>query len=187
MHTETDHELALRAKSGDDAAFNELMRRHYKGVLNFVYKYTYSVSASEDITQEVFLRVYKSIKNYEPQAKFSTWLYKIATNLCLTNFKKRKPNVSLDEIKEQRGDMEDVKSENPYDLLHRKQINEKVLEALDSLPEKEKAAITLNKYQGLSYIEVSEVLNCSVGAVKTHIFRGRIKLIEKLKPYFEDN
>ena len=187
MHTETDHELALRAKSGDDSAFNELMRRHYKGVLNFVYKYTYSVSASEDITQEVFLRVYKSISKYEPQAKFSTWLYKIATNLCLSNLKKRKPVVSLDEIRENIGDMEDIKSENAYQLLRRKQISEKVMEALETLPEKERAAITLNKYHGLSYIEVSEALNCSVGAVKTHIFRGRIKLVEKLKPYFEDN
>ena len=187
MQTDTDHELALKAKSGDEGAFNELMRRHYKGILNFIYKFTYSVDTSEDLTQEVFLRVFKSINSYEPQAKFSTWLYKIATNLCLTNLKKRKPNISLDEIREYSGEMEDVKSENAFELLHRKQINEKVLEALETLPEKEKAAITLNKYHGLSYIEVSEVLNCSVGAVKTYIFRGRVKLIEKLKPIFKDN
>ena len=187
MHTDNDHDLALRAKTGDESAFNELMRRHYKGVLNFVYKFTYSVEQSEDLTQEVFLRVFKSIKNYEPKAKFSTWLYKIATNLCLTNLKKKKVNLSLDEIREYSGEMEDVKSENPYELFNRKEISDKIFEALCTLPEKERAAITLNKYHGFSYIEVSEALDCSVGAVKTHIFRGRLKMVEMLKPYFNEN
>lgn len=186
MHTDSDHDLALRAKTGDESAFNELMRRHYKGVLNFVYKFTYSVEQSEDLTQEVFLRVYKSINKYEPKAKFSTWLYKIATNLCLTNLKKKKPNLSLDEIREYSGEMEDIKSENAYELFKRKEISDKIFNALSELPEKERAAITLNKYHGLSYIEVSEALDCSVGAVKTHIFRGRLKMVEMLKPYFEE-
>jgi len=186
MHTESDHELALRAKSGDESAFNELMRRHYKGILNFVYKFTYKADICEDITQEVFLRVYKSINTYEPQAKFSTWLYKIATNLCLTNLKKKNLNISLDEIRDNIGELEDIKSENAQNLMQRKQLNDRVMKAISTLPEKERLAITLCKYQGLSYIEVSEALNCSVGAVKTHIFRGRSKLIGILKPHIDE-
>src|SRR3972149_4196774 len=78
---ESDIELMLRAKTGDDSAFTELMRRHYKGVVNYVYRFTNDRANSEDLAQEVFLRVYRSVKRYNPQAKFSTWLYKIATNL----------------------------------------------------------------------------------------------------------
>jgi len=186
MQTESDHELALRAKSGDESAFNELMRRHYKGILNFIYKFTYKADICEDLTQEVFLRVYKSINTYEPQAKFSTWLYKIATNLCLTNLKKKNLNISLDEIRENIGDLEDIKSENAQNLMQRKQLNDRVMTAISTLPEKERLAITLCKYQGLSYVEVSEALECSVGAVKTHIFRGRAKLVEILKPHMDE-
>jgi RNA polymerase sigma-70 factor (ECF subfamily) len=130
--------------------------------------------------------VYKSINTYEPQAKFSTWLYKIATNLCLTNLKKKNLNISLDEIREKIGDLEDIKSENAQNLMQRKQLNDRVLKAISTLPEKERLAITLCKYQGLSYLEVSEALNCSVGAVKTHIFRGRSKLISILKPHIDE-
>ena len=182
MQTVTDHELALRARSGDDSAFTELMRRHYKGVLNFIYRFTNGNNSSEDLTQEAFLRVYKSIKNYEPEAKFSTWLYKIATNLCLTHLKKNKRDLSLDEINENIGERPDPNSEDAYDILKRRDIKDKVMAAISTLPEREKVAITLCKYQGFSYNEVAEVLDCSVGAVKTHIYRGRIKLVEKLKP-----
>ena len=186
MHTESDHELALKAKAGDESAFNELMRRHYKGILNFIYKFTYKPEICEDLTQEVFLRVYKSINTYEPQAKFSTWLYKIATNLCLTNLKKKNLNISLDEIRENIGELEDVKSEDAQNLMQRKQLNERVMQAISTLPEKERLAITLCKYHGLSYLEVSEALDCSVGAVKTHIFRGRAKLVDILKPHLDE-
>ena len=186
MEMVSDHELALRAGSGDDSAFTELMQRHYKGVLNFIYRFTNGSDGCEDLTQEVFLRVYKSIKNYEPEAKFSTWLYKIATNLCLTSLKKNKKNLSLDEINENIGEMPDSSSENPHDIISRRNIKDRVMEAIETLPEKEKVAITLCKYQGFSYIEVAEVLDCSVGAVKTHVYRGRMKLVEKLKPHLSE-
>lgn len=186
MHNFSDHELAIRAKSGDDSAFTELMRRHYKGVLNFIYRFNNKVEGCEDLTQEVFLRVYRSIKKYEPEAKFSTWLYKIATNLCLTNVKKKNLNLSLDEIKENVGDLADSKSETAYESIKRKEIKDKVMEAISLLPEKERVAITLCKYEGFSYNEVAEVLDCSVGAVKTHVYRGRMKLVEKLKPFFTE-
>ncbi|NIP29437.1 MAG: sigma-70 family RNA polymerase sigma factor [Candidatus Dadabacteria bacterium] len=184
---ENDIELALKAKNGDDNAYSELMKRHYRGVLNYVYRFMGGSENAEDITQEVFLRVYKSIKNYEPEAKFTTWLYKIATNLCLTKLKKLKKNLSLDEMNETIGvSIEDKKSKSGYEELFRKELRDIIFNSLGKLPEKEKIAITLCKYEGFSYNEVAEVLDCSLGAVKTHIYRGRMKLIEDLKEYIEE-
>lgn len=184
---QNDIDLALKAKNGDDAAFSELMQRHYKGVLNFVYRFTGGNSNSEDITQEVFLRVYRSIGRYEPEAKFTTWLYKIASNLCLTKLKKSKNNkMSLEEITEKTGEMPDPAVDSGDDLLYRKQLKKRIFKALRNLPEKERLAVTMSKYNGFSYIEISEILECTVGAVKTHIYRGRMKLVEELKDLNEE-
>lgn len=182
---ESDIELMLRAKTGDDSAFTELMRRHYKGVVNYVYRFTNDRANSEDLAQEVFLRVYRSVKRYNPQAKFSTWLYKIATNLCITEVKSRnkKQSVSLDEMQENTGDLGDSKSEAPSDLTFRREIGTAIFETLRSLPERERVAIILCKYEDLPYEEVAEVIGCTIGAVKTYVHRGRMKLIEKLKTY----
>ena len=187
MQMESDIELMMRTKSGDDSAFTELMKRHYKGLVNYIYRFTNNKETSEDLAQEVFLRVYRSAGGYEPQAKFSTWLYKIATNLCLTRAKSRsrENNQSLDELQENTGDFEDSNSENAYDIVFRKQIKEAIFEALESLPEKERIAIILCKYEELPYEEVADVIGCTVGAVKTHVYRGRMKLIEKLKPFLK--
>ena len=176
-----------RAKSGDDSAFTDLMRRHYKGLVNYIYRFTNNRETSEDLAQEVFLRVYRSAKTYKPQAKFSTWLYKIATNLCFTNVKakRREHIVSLDEMQENTGDIKDSKSENADHVIYRKQIKEAIFKALESLPEKERVSIILCKYEELPYEEVAEVLGCTVGAVKTYVYRGRMRLIEKLKPYLK--
>ena len=182
---ESDIELMLRAKTGDDSAFTEIMRRHYKGVVNYVYRFTNDRANSEDLAQEVFLRVYRSVKRYKPQAKFSTWLYKIATNLCITEVKSRnkEQSVSLDEMQENTGDLGDSKSEDPSDLTFRREIGTAIFETLKSLPERERVAIILCKYEDLPYEEVAEVIGCTIGAVKTYVHRGRMKLIEKLKTY----
>ncbi|HLE24635.1 MAG TPA: sigma-70 family RNA polymerase sigma factor [Thermodesulfobacteriota bacterium] len=182
---ESDIELMLRAKTGDDSAFTELMRRHYKGVVNYVYRFTNDRANSEDLAQEVFLRVYRSVKRYKPQAKFSTWLYKIATNLCITEVKSRnkEQSVSLDEMQEKAGELGDSKSEGPSDLTLRREIGTAIFEALKSLPERERVAIILCKYEDLPYEEVAEVIGCTIGAVKAYVHRGRMKLIEKLKTY----
>jgi len=180
MHKLNDHELVSRAKSGDDSAFNELMRRHYKGVLNYIYRFTNGSNTTEDLTQEVFYRVYKSLDRYRPEAQFTTWLYKIATNLCISDFKKNSKYFSLDEIAENTGEMEDDSFFEADDNIYRKQIKKSIDDALKKLTDKERIAITLCKYQGFSYNEVAEVMDCSVGAVKTHIYRGRMKLVEML-------
>lgn len=188
MQMESDIELMMRAKTGDDNAFTELMRRHYKSVMNYIYRFTNNIENSEDLAQEVFLRVYRSVKRYKPEAKFSTWLYKIATNVCLTEVtsKSRVKTVSLEEVQEKTGDLKDSNSTTGYDLIYRRDIRDSIFEVLKSFPERERISIILCKYEGLSYDEVAEIIGCTVGAVKTHVHRGRIKLIEKLKPFLEE-
>jgi len=185
---ESDIELMLRTKAGDDSAYSELIRRHYKGVLNYVYRFTNLRENSEDLTQEVFLRVYRSAKQYKPEAKFTTWLYKIATNVSLTYVKKKNKdkNVSLDEMNENTGEVEDPSVEISDDIIYRNEMKNVIFSAMESLPEREKVAIMLCKYEGLSYEETANVLECTVGAVKAYVHRGRMKLANKLKPYLTE-
>jgi RNA polymerase sigma-70 factor (ECF subfamily) len=185
---QSDVELMMRARSGDDSAFTELMRRHYKGVLNYIYRFTNNKETSEDLAQEVFLRVYRSAKRYKPQAKFSTWLYKIATNVCLTEVKAkgREQSLSLNEIEENSRNFGNSTSENAHDIIFRKEVKDSIFEALKSLSERERIAIILCKYEETPYEEVAEIIGCTVGAVKTYVHRGRMKLIEKLKPYLKE-
>ncbi len=183
----SDIELMLRTKAGDDSAFSELMRRHYRGVVNYIYRFTNVRENSEDLAQEVFLRMYKSAGSYRPEAKFSTWLYKIATNVSLTHVKRAaNSNLSLDSITEGSGEIADSELEIADGIIYRKEIKDVIFEAMESLPEREKVAIMLCKYEGLSYEEVAEVLECTVGAVKAYVHRGRMKLIDRLKPYLTE-
>ncbi len=184
---DSDIELMLRTKSGDDGAFSELMRRHYKGVVNYIYRFTNLRDNSEDLAQEVFLRIYRSAGQYRPEAKFSTWLYKIATNVSLTYVKKKSNNnVSLDEIDDGGDATGNPDLDIADDIIYRKEMMNVIFEAMESLPEREKVAIMLCKYEGLSYEEVAQVLECTVGAVKAYVHRGRMKLIERLKPYLSE-
>lgn len=182
----SDIELMLRTKEGDDSAFSELMRRHYRGVVNYIYRFTNMRENSEDLAQEVFLRMYKSAGSYKPEAKFSTWLYKIATNVSLTHVKRAKSSLSLDSMTEAGIEVGNSELEIADDIIYRKEIKDVIFQAMESLPEREKIAIMLCKYEGLSYEEVSEVLECTVGAVKAYVHRGRMKLIDRLKPYLTE-
>lgn len=184
---ESDIELMLRTKAGDDSAFSELMKRHYKGVLNYIYRFTNLKENSEDLAQEVFLRVYRSASKYRPEAKFTTWLYKIATNVSLTHVTKKNNNsVSLDEMNENVGEYEGTDIEISDDIIYRKEMKDVIFGAMETLPEREKIAIMLCKYEGLSYEETADVLECTVGAVKAYVHRGRMKLVNKLKPYLTE-
>lgn len=186
MHNSSDIDLMLKAKAGDGSSFSELMRRHYKGVLNFIYRFTNKKELSEDLTQEVFLRVYRAAKNYKPEAKFTTWLYRIATNVCITEVKRTNSSSSLDEINENYGELNIGYSEESYEIIYRNQMKNIIFDALGSLSDNERTAIILCKYEGFSYDEVSEVIGCTVSAVKTYVYRGRIKLTEKLKKKFNE-
>jgi RNA polymerase sigma-70 factor, ECF subfamily len=185
-----DAALMLRVKQGDRGAFEELVEKYRQPVMNLVYRTLPDATEAEDLAQHVFLQVYKSAHRYEVSAKFSTWLFTIARNLCLNEIRRRSrhPADSLDQTAPHNEDhplrqVEDVRSFSPPDLLLQGELEQKIEAALRELPEKQRTAILLCRGEELSYEEIAGVLGCSVSATKSLIHRGRETLKQKLKPY----
>ncbi|HUA38757.1 MAG TPA: sigma-70 family RNA polymerase sigma factor [Candidatus Sulfopaludibacter sp.] len=185
-----DAVLMLRVKRGDRAAFAELVEKYKQPVMNLVYRTLHDETEAEDLAQNVFLQVYKSAKRYESRAKFSTWLFTIARNLCLNEIRRRSrhPADSIEEAHAEHEDQprqqfEDKSSVAPPEKLLHGELAQKIEEALAELPENQRTAIWLCRQEELSYEEIADVLGCSLSATKSLIHRGRETLKEKLKPY----
>jgi len=182
----------LRVKRGDRAAFTELVEKYKQPVMNFVFRSLRDEAESEDLAQNVFLQVYKSRARYRRTAKFSTWLFTIARNLCLNELRRRSrhPAESLEETHAENEDQprqqfEDKSQIAPPEKLLHGELAKKIEEALAELPENQRSAILLCRQDELSYEEIAEVLDCSLSATKSLIHRGRETLKEKLKPYLK--
>ena len=180
----------LRVKRGDRAAFTELVDKYKQPVLNFIYRTLRDETEAEDLAQNVFLQVYKSRGRYRRTAKFSTWLFTIARNLCLNELRRRSRHLA-ESIEGTHADNEDQPQRQyedksqmapPEKLLHG-ELAQKIEEALAELPENQRSAILLCRQDELSYEEIAEVLDCSLSATKSLIHRGRETLKEKLKRY----
>ena len=189
-HPDPDAVLMLRVKRGDRAAFAELVEKYKQPVMNLVYRTLHDETEAEDLAQNVFLQVYKSAKRYESRAKFSTWLFTIARNLCLNEIRRRSrhPADSLEESHAEHEDQprqqfEDKSSVAPPEKLLHGELAQKIEEALAELPENQRTAILLCRQEELSYEEIAGVLGCSLSATKSLIHRGRETLKEKFKPY----
>lgn len=187
-----DAVLMLRVKRGDRAAFGELVEKYKQPLYNFIFRTLRDETESEDVAQTVFLQVYKSRARYERTAKFSTWLFTIARNLCLNEIRRRSrhPAESLEESHAEHDDQpsrqyEDKKIFLPTDDALHGELARKIEEALAELPENQRTAILLCRQDELSYEEIAEVLDCSLSATKSLIHRGREALKEKLKPYLQ--
>ena len=185
-----DADLMLRVKRGNRAAFAELVEKYRQPVMNLVYRTLRDETEAEDLAQNVFLQVYKSRGRYKRTAKFSTWLFTIARNLCLNELRRRSrhPAESLDETRgENEGQLqrqyEDKKNFMPAETLLHGELAQKIEEALAELPENQRTAILLCRQEDLSYEEIAKVLDCSLSATKSLIHRGREVLKQKLKPY----
>ena len=188
--SDPDAALMLRVKRGDRAAFTELVEKYKQPLFNFICRTLRDETESEDLAQNVFLQVYKSRARYERTAKFSTWLFTIARNLCLNEIRRRSrhPAESLEETHPENDDLpsrqyEDKKNFLPTENLLHGELARKIEEALDALPEAQRTAILLCRQEELSYEEIAEILDCSLSATKSLIHRGRETLKEKLKPY----
>ncbi len=167
-----DIALMEKVKNGDEGAFEELVTMHYQSVYKLAYRFLSDSPEAEDITQEVFFRVYRASKTYSPKAKFSTWLYTITKNLCFNELrKKRSVNIFSieDEMLPELPSMED----SPVSKLEDAEVKKRVLDAVRALPANLRIAILLLKYHGLSYEEVAEVLGCTVNAVKLRVHRAK--------------
>ncbi len=185
-----DAALMLRVKKGDWEAFEALVEKYKQQVMNLLYRTLPDATEAEDLAQQVFLQVYKSAHRYEVAAKFSTWLYTIARNLCLNEIRRRSrhPAESLDQPAQEGDDQparqyEDTKGFSPPEAVLHGELEEKIEECLAALPEKQRTALLLCRQEELSYEEIAEVLNCSVSATKSLIHRARETLKEQLKPY----
>jgi len=182
--------LMLRVKQGDRAAFAALVERYQQPVMNFIRRSLRDETEAEDLAQNVFLQVYKSASRYVSTAKFSTWLFTIARNLCLNEIRRRSrhPTESLDATHPESENQplhqfEDKKTSSAPESLLQRELEEKIAQALAELPENQRTALLLCRQDELSYEEIAKVLDCSLSATKSLIHRGREILKQKLKPY----
>ncbi len=184
-----DVALMLRFQRGDDLAFQELVERNHARVIGLIYRFISNAADAEDLAQEVFLRIYRARRTYRPTAKFSTWMFRITANVSLNALRSRsvrKDDVSIDQVTDF-GDgpraMPDPEAAPPDHDLYRTELQEKVREALAELPEKQRLAVVLNKYEGMSYADIAETLGCSTMAVKSLLARARENLRDRLLLY----
>jgi len=179
-------DLMLQIAKGDEHAFEILVERHQASLLNLIYRFIGDRTKSQDLAQEVFLSVWQAAGSYKPKAKFTTWLYRIAANLCLNELKASRRKKWLRffqaDTDEQRVGGEDFSdgSPSPEDLLLARERSRQITAALQSLPENQRMALVLKRYEDLSYEEIARILNCSVAAVESLLVRAKKNLQEKL-------
>jgi RNA polymerase sigma-70 factor (ECF subfamily) len=173
---ERDAELMLRVREGDQASFSLLLDKHRSPVIHFLYRMVQNQAVAEELAQEVFLRVYKSRSSYEPTAKFTTWLFRIASHLALNwirDGRNEKRQASLDEESPD-GTAKQVPDRSrtvEQELVYQVKLRE-VRQAIESLPAKQKAAVMMHKFQEMEYVQIADVLSCSESAVKSLLFRA---------------
>jgi len=180
----------LAFQGGEETAFRRLVQRNQGKVYAMIFRLIGDHARVEDLTQEVFLRVFRTAKRYKPMAKFSTWLYRISANVALNAIRsQRKIKLAgLDLPDEEDGsrwhrDVPDTHTLPPHDRLDAEELQAKLLEAISGLPENQRIAITLSQYEHLSYQEISNILNCSTMAVKSLLSRARSNLRVALARY----
>jgi len=186
----SDAEVMLRVRAGDEPAFAFLVQKYRRPMMSFMYRMVRNQAVAEDLAQEVFLRVYRSRETYTANAKFTTWLYRIATNLAVnhardTRHERPEVSTSLDEADAETGLMPDVPDGTPN-------VEENILRGerlaairghVQALPERQRMAVIMHKYQGMDYRQIAEVLHLSESATKSLLFRAYESLREKLKDF----
>jgi RNA polymerase sigma-70 factor (ECF subfamily) len=192
--TQSDTALIARCQKADVAAFNEIVARYKGKIFNYLYRMTGSAEDAEDLTQEVFVRMYTNIHSFRAEASLSTWLFRIAGNLSVDAFRRGKKSrgvtQSLDagvagaEDENATRDVPDM-SHAPETLLGRKELGAQIQAALDRLPPKLRSAVILHDIEGLAYEEIAEAERVPLGTVKSRIFNARVALREHLRPYLE--
>ncbi len=176
-----DIEVMLRFQGGDEKAFEFLVTKHQRKVLNLIYRYLGNSAQADDAAQEVFMKLYRARHKYTPKAKFSTWLYRITVNHCLNEIRARKSQPAsvapIDDLTEEGETMA------PDDRIRQGELRQAVKDAIDSLPENQRMAVILARYEEMSYEEIAETMKTSLEAVKSLLHRAKESLQEKLSGY----
>ncbi len=183
LEEESDEILMLSFKSGEEKAFEEIVKRYKTKLFNYIYKYISDVERSEEITQEVFIRVYRSRDRYKIKAKFSTFIYRIALNLAFNEVRNRNRRKTdpHDEFDDKIFNDKIKEYNTPEKLYERKEVEIIVNQEISNLSSKYKDVILLCDIEGLSYKEVAKILNISIGTVQSRLSRGRVRLKQRLE------
>lgn len=186
----SDAEVMLELRAGNMAAFDVLLQKYRKPIVHFMFRMVHNQAVAEELAQEVFLRVYRSRETYRAEARFSTWLYRIATNLGVnhardTRHERSASTVYLDEADAETGTTPDVADATPSaeaNILRRERMMA-IRQHVMALPDRQKTAVLMHKYEGLDYKQIGEVLKLSESATKSLLFRAYQTLREKLKDF----
>ena len=188
MQNLKDEELMLNYQKGEMLAMDELIRRYKNSVYHFALRLSQNATEAQDIAQEVFLKVHQARDVYRPSGKFSTWIFSIAHNLCVSKLRKQKWLVLWPRKNDDSGELIDFKSPDPspQEIVADNEVSCVLKKYILGLPFLQKEALILREYENLDYQEIAKILNKSLGAVKTLIHRARQNLKIKFLPYLEE-
>ena len=187
---EIDLSLVRRAKKGDYKAFDLLVLKYQSRVIATAFKYVKEKQLAEDIAQEAFIKAYKSINSFREESSFYTWVYRIAVNTAknfLVSLKRRDEHVISDLSKDDSFYPEKLDANSPQDILNANELRDLIFETLSSLGEETRTALSLREFDGLSYEQIAEIVNCPVGTVRSRIFRGREMIEEVVNKHMDNN
>jgi len=190
--SDSDATLMLRVKDGDRDAFRQLVERHQHVVINTIYRSIGDAWEAEDLAQRVFVQIFRSAPRYKPTAKFTTWLFTIVRNTVLNEHRRRArhaaeslENLAHPQDSESDGwEPADARTADPARQTAERELQRKIKEAIGRLPEAQRTAVILCRFENLSYEEIAQVLGCSVSAVKSLLHRARETLKEQLRGYY---
>lgn len=183
---EADLALVRRAKKGDYRAFDLLVLKYQSRIVSIAFKFVKEIQLAEDISQESFIKAYRSIDSFREESAFYTWLYRItantAKNYLVSKGRRKESSISELSISENEDFFELPTNDSPEQILMAQSLKETIYDALSGLPEDTRTALSLREFEGLNYEEIAEIMNCPVGTVRSRIFRGREALVNLISP-----
>ncbi len=182
-----DHKLVKRVQEGDKTAFDLLVKKYQHKIIGLIGRYVYDHHEAMDVSQEAFIKAYRALPNFRGDSAFYTWLYRIAINTAKNHLvaKGRRPpdmDVDVDDAHHYEGDSGLKDIETPENSLYRDELARVVREAMDKLPQDLRAALSLREFDGMSYEDIAQVMDCPVGTVRSRIFRAREAIDKEIAP-----
>ena len=179
----TDEDLVGAFQGGDTAVFDILVQRWDRKIQGAIYRFVGASEDARDLCQEAFLRAYRGLRTFKKDARFSSWLYQIALNVCRDRLRRRRGRtlVSLEELDEHGQEAAVLPGPSPLELAEARDISDRVARAVASLPDEQREVIVLKEYEGLTFAEIAEVLGVPLSTVKTRLYRGLVQLRQRLE------